>query len=66
MTLHSGRLSLGQKKKPKVKTKSLLIAAQNNTIEINCIKSRIGKTPEYSKCELVGERMETVNCVQIK
>ena len=40
---------------------SLLIAAQNNAIRTNHIKSRIDKTQQNSKCRLCGDRDETIN-----
>ena len=45
----------------KRETESLLIAAQNNTIKTNHIKTRIDKTQQDSKCRLCGDRDETIN-----
>ena len=45
----------------KRETESLLIAAQNNTIKTNHIKTRIDKTQQNSKCRLCGDRDETIN-----
>ena len=45
----------------KRETKSLLIAAQNNTVRTNHIKTRIDKTQQNSKCRLCGDRDETIN-----
>ena len=42
-------------------TESLLIAAQNNVIRTNHIKTRIDKTQQNSKCRLCGDRDETIN-----
>ena len=42
-------------------TESLLIAAQDNTIRTNHIKTRIDKTQQNSKCWLCGNRDETIN-----
>ena len=40
---------------------SLLIAAQNNSIRTNHIKTGIDKTQQNNKCRLCGERDETIN-----
>ena len=45
----------------KRETEFLLIAAQNNAIRTNHIKSRIDKTQQNSKCRLCGDRDETIN-----
>ena len=45
----------------KRETESLLIAAQNNAIRTNHIKTRIDKTQQNSKCRLCGDRDETIN-----
>ena len=45
----------------KRETKSLLIAAQNNAMRNNCIKARIDKMQQNSKCRLCGDRDETIN-----
>ena len=45
----------------KRETESLLIAAQNNAIKTNHIKTRKGKTQQNSKCRLCGDRDETIN-----
>ena len=45
----------------KRETESLLIAAQDNAIRTNHIKTRIDKTQQNSKCWLCGDRDETIN-----
>ena len=45
----------------KSETESLLIAAQDNAIRTNHIKTRIDKTQQNSKCRLCGDRDETIN-----
>ena len=45
----------------KGETESLLIAAQNNAVRTNHIKTRIDKTQQNSKCRLCGDRDETIN-----
>ena len=45
----------------KRETESLLIAAQDNAIRANPIKTRIDKTRQNSKCRICGERDETIN-----
>ena len=45
----------------KRETESLLIAAQNNAIRTNNIKTRIDKTQQNSKCRLYGDRDESIN-----
>ena len=45
----------------KGETESFLIAAQDNAIRINHIKTRIDKTQQNSKCRLFGDRDETIN-----
>ena len=40
----------------KRETKSLFIAAQNNTIRTNYVKANIDKTKQNSKCRLFGDR----------
>ena len=45
----------------KRETKSLLIAAQNNTIRTNQIKARIDKMQQNSKCRSCGDRDETIS-----
>ena len=52
------RLRKGNLKK---ETESLLIAAQNNVIRTNHIKSRIDKRQQNSRCRLCGESDETIN-----
>ena len=42
-------------------TESLLIAAQNNSIRTNHIKTRIDKIQQNCKCRLYGDRDETFN-----
>ena len=44
----------------KRETESLLIAAQNNAIRTNHIKSRIDKTQQNNRCRLCGDRDETI------
>ena len=50
-----------RKRNLKRKTKSLLIAAKNNTIRTNHSKTRIDKTLQISRCSLCGDREETIN-----
>ena len=45
----------------KRETESLPIAAQDNAIRINHIKTRIDKTQQNSKCMLCDDRDETIN-----
>ena len=45
----------------KKETESLLIAAQDNAVRTNHIKSRIDKTQQKSKYRLCGDRDETIN-----
>ena len=45
----------------KRESESLRIAAQNNAIKTNYIKTRIDKTLQNSKCRLCGDRDETIN-----
>ena len=45
----------------KRESKSLQIAAQNNTIKTNPIKAWIDKTQQKSSCTLCGDRDETIN-----
>ena len=45
----------------KMKTESLLMAAQNSAIRTNQIKARIDKTQQNSKCRLCVDRDETIN-----
>ena len=45
----------------KRETGSLLIAAQNNAIRTNHLKTRIDKMQQNSKCRLYVERDETIN-----
>ena len=47
----------------KRETEYLLIAAQNNTIRTNHIKTRIDKMQQNSKCSLRGDRDETINYI---
>ena len=42
-------------------TESLQIAAQNNAVRINHIKTRIDKTQQNNKCRLCIDRDETIN-----
>ena len=50
-----------QQKETLSETESFLIAAQNNAIRTNHIKTRIDKTQQNSKCRLCGDREETTN-----
>ena len=50
-----------RKGNPKRGTESLLIAAQDNAITTNHIKTRIDKTQKNSKCKLCSDRDETIN-----
>ena len=45
----------------KRETESLLIAAENNAIRTNHIKTRIDKTEQNSKCMLCSDKDETIN-----
>ena len=45
----------------KRETEYLLIAAQNNAVRINHIKTRIDKTQQNRKCWLCSDRDETIN-----
>ena len=45
----------------KRETESLLIAAQNNAIRINYIKSKIDNTQQNSNCRFTRDRDEIVN-----
>ena len=45
----------------KRETEFLLVAAQDNTIRTNNIKTRIDKTQQNSKCWLCGDWDETIN-----
>ena len=55
-------MGVGEKKRNLDReTESLLIAAQNNAIRTNDIKTRIDKTQQNSKCRLCGNRDETTN-----
>ena len=45
----------------KRETESLLIAAQDNAIRTNHIKTRIDKTQQNSKCRFCSDRNETIN-----
>ena len=50
-----------RKRNLKWETQSLLVAAQNNAIRTNHIKTRIDKTQQNSKCRLCDDRDETHN-----
>ena len=50
-----------RKGKFKKETESPQIAAQNNAIKTNHIKTRIDKTQQNNKCRLCGDRDETIN-----
>ena len=60
---HLTRENLDGAKKRKLRreTESLLIAAQNNAIRTNHIKTRIDKTQRNSKYRLCGDGGETIN-----
>ena len=45
----------------KRKTESLLIAAWNNAVRTNHVKTRIDKTLQNSRCKLCGDRDKTIN-----
>ena len=45
----------------KRETESLLIAIPNNALKTNCIKARIDKTLQNSRCRLCDDRDETIN-----
>ena len=45
----------------KRETESLLMAAQNNALRTNHIKTRIDKTQQNSKCRPYVDRDETIN-----
>ena len=47
-------------------TETLLIAAQNNAVRTNHIKTRIDKKQKNSKYRLCGDREETINHITIK
>ena len=49
-----------RKGKFKRETESLLIAAQNNPIKIKCVKAKVDKTQENSKCKLCSDRDEMI------
>ena len=42
-------------------TESLLLETQINTIETNCIKSKMDNTQQNCKCSLWDERDKTIN-----
>ena len=44
-------------------TESLLIAAQNNAIWTDNVKTKIDKTRQNNRCKLCGDRDETINCI---
>ena len=48
----------------KRETESLLVAAQDNAIRANHIKTRIEKTQQNSKCWLCGDRDEMINHIK--
>ena len=45
----------------KRETESLLIAAENNTIRTNHMKSRINEMPQNSRCRLCDDKDEMIN-----
>ena len=47
----------------KRETEFLLMAAQNNAIRTNHIKTRIDKTQQNSKCRLCRDKDETINYI---
>ena len=53
-------MDITQKGNLKRETKSLQIAAQNNTIRVNYIKARIDKTQQYRRWRLCGDREEII------
>ena len=58
---HEKTLTWLRKGNFKRETESLLIAAQNNAVRTNNIKTRIDKTQQNSKCRLCGNKDETIN-----
>ena len=42
-------------------TKSQLIAALSNAIRSSCVREKIDKTQENSKCRLCGDKDEMIN-----
>ena len=44
----------------KRETESLLIAAQDQALATNSIKKRYHRTTDYNKCQLCGEKVESV------
>ena len=50
-----------RKRNFKRETESFLVAAENNAVRTNHIKTRIDKTQQKSKCWLCGDRDETIN-----
>ena len=55
-----------RKRNLKRESEYLLIAAQNNAIRANHIKSRIDITQKNSKCRLCGNRHKTLNHIRSK
>ena len=60
-TFHTRKPGLGQEKGTLRGKQNLLIAAQNNAIRTDHIKTRIDKTKQNSKCRLCSHRDETIN-----
>ena len=54
-------LNMARKGNLKRETESLLIAAQNNAIRTNYVKTKIEEAQEKSSCRLCGDRDETIN-----
>ena len=47
----------------KKETESLMIAAQNNTVRNNYVKTKSEKTQQSSRCRLFGDRDEPINLI---
>ena len=60
---HLTRENMDLSKKRVRETESLLIAAQNNAIRTNHIKTRIDKMQQNSKCKRCGDKDETINYI---
>ena len=58
---HEKKWSWLRKENHKGETESHLIAAQNNAIRTNLIRVSIDKIQQNNKCELCGDRDETIN-----
>ena len=66
MKSHMRRPEHRQEREILKEAERLLITAQNNTIRINCVYAKIGKTQQNSKCRLCGDRDETINHIKSK